>query len=390
VRALFVAPYLPTPGSGGRTRLINLMQRLGRSHELSIVAMLAADQHPSDLVFEGAALAPPPLRERPGGMRGTMRFYRERFERVPAFVAQTRSEEFAAAVRAECERFRPDVVQIETTEMAQYLSAVPAGPARALDLQDVASRWFGRVAREGAKSKQRALMMWELLKTRRYEVRNTKLADVVFVTSEIERAHLSGLTGVEPVLIPNGVDTSAFAPLGVAEEAGHVLFVGPLSYDANLVGLRWFVDEVLPMLRARVPGVVVDHIGDAAGHRFDGVVSHGFVDDVRPYVARAAVSVVPVRVGSGTRYKILEALSMERAVVSTTVGAEGLGATDGVHLLLADDPVAFATSVAQLLGDPELRALLGRAGRAHVVERYDWEPLVARVEESWERAASTR
>src|ERR1041384_2748584 len=169
MRALIVAPYLPTHGSGGRTRLLNFMERLSKHHELHLVAFAAPDQAAADNPYPGVVLQPPGLRPRPGGWAGIVRFYRERaFDALPLYASWIRSDEMTRAVREACETFRPDVVHVETTEMGQYLSAVPAGTPTALDLQDVASRWFGRVRSQGETRQQRALMSLELLKTRRY------------------------------------------------------------------------------------------------------------------------------------------------------------------------------------------------------------------------------
>lgn len=388
MRALFVAPYLPTPGSGGRTRLVSFMDLLARVHEVRLVAFAAPDQTVEDSPYPGVALPTPPKRKRPGGLEGVVRFYAERLlDPLPTYASWNRSPAMAGAIRSEIERFRPDVVQVETSEMAQYLRAVPAGVPTALDLQDVASRWFGRAVQQTRGAKERALLTADLLKTKRYENNAARRAGVVFVCSEQERDFLRARSGVEPVVVENGVDTRAFVPRSdIAEDPDKILFVGPLTYIANLDGMQWFSREVLPLIVARRPSARVEVAGVPVEESFgEQVRLLGRVDDVRTHLAEAPVSVVPVRLGSGTRYKILEALSMERAVVSTTVGAEGLGVRDREHLLIADEPRAFADAVLELMGDPALRARLGAAGRAHVAARYDWEPLVARVSASWER-----
>lgn len=391
MRALFVAPYLPTPGSGGRTRLINLLERLGRDHELQLVAFRAPDQDRSS-PLAGAVVEPPPRRHRPGGVPGVVRFYAEKLDPLPAFVSWVRSPQMRNAVRAACARFKPDVVQIETTEMGQYLTEVPRGVARALDLQDVASRWFSHtVSKEDQSRQERAMMALELAKTRRYEKRVARQPDAVFVSSELERGYLRDFTGVDAIEVPNGVDTASFVPMPEIPEEPTIAFVGPLTYDANLDGVRWFAREILPRIRAQRPDARLDVIGTAADEAFgEGVRLLGRVEDVRPHVARAAVSVVPVRLGSGTRYKILEALSMERAVVSTGLGADGLGVVDREHLLIADDPGRFADAVVELLDQPKLRAELGARGRSYVAARYDWGLLTGRVADAWDQAVARR
>lgn len=383
MRALFVAPYLPTHGSGGRTRFVNLLEHLGRAHEIRVVAFRAPDQSKvQDPAWR--AFPPPALRPRPGGWRGRIRFYGEKLRPLPAYASWFHDDAFAAAISAEVASFKPDVVQIETTEMAQYLRAA-SGVPRVLDLQDLASRWFGRVATLGATRQERALMRIEAAKARAYERRSARAAEAVLVCSDDESSYLREMSGVTPTVVPNGVDVAGFMPRpDVREDDDVILFVGPLTYAANSDGLGWFTREVLPLVRAEIPGARVEQIGvgDAASYG-DGVVHLGMVDDVRPHLARAPLSIVPVRIGTGTRYKILEALSMERAVVSTTIGAESLGLRDGEHIRIADGPADFARAVVDLLRDPAQRAHLGAAGRAHVAARYDWGGVVSRVEAVW-------
>lgn len=393
MRALFVAPYLPTPGSGGRTRLINLMDRLSREHEVSLVAFRASDQRDADNPYPGQVIEPPPRRKRPGGLPGVLRFYGEKLDPLPAFVSWVRSPAMRRAIEDVCARLRPDVVQLETTEMGQYASLAPPSSARALDLQDVASRWFSHtVGKEDQSRQERAMMAIELAKTRRYERRIARAADTVFVSSELERGYLRDLAGVEAFEVPNGVDTTSFAPMpDVAEEPHRIAFVGPLTYDANIDGLRWFVRDVLPRILREEPAASLDVIGTPVDEDFgERTTLLGRVDDVRPYVARAAVSIVPVRLGSGTRYKILEALSMERAVVSTSLGADGLGVVDREHLLLADDAEGFARAVVEALRSPSLRRALGEKGRSYVAARYDWGLLVGKVSAAWDEAVARR
>lgn len=392
MRALFVAPYLPTHGSGGRTRLINLMERLGKDHELSLVAFAALDQDPADNPYPGAALRPLPSPARGSGVRGTLRFYRERTGRLPLFVRAFRHPGMVDALRGTIERFRPDVVQVEHTEMAQYLPFVPAPVLRVFDQHDVVCRWLGRAAALGATRKDRAIVALERIKTRRFEARAPRTADLTFVMSAVERAFLRDLSGVDAIEVPNGVDTASFVPMpGVPEEPGTLLFVGPLTSEANRDAVSWFVREVLPLVLAEDPGVRLDVVGTPADLRLPPSVRLlGRVADVRPHLARAPVSVVPIRVASGTRYKILEALSMERVVVSTTAGAEGLETEHRRHLLIADDAPSFARAVIEALRDPGLRARLGAEGRRHVAARFDWGPLVERVGTAWEEALAAK
>lgn len=374
MRVLFLAPYLPTPGSGGRTRLVNLMQRFAARHEVRLCAFAAEEQVPEDSPYDGVAL---PARA-PVSPPTTVAFWRARVtDPLPLFASYMRDEAMVDAVARTCSSWKPDVVFVNTSEMGQYLDAVPPGPTTVLDFQDVASRWVGRSARIGS-SKQRLLNALDAFKTRRFEARVGRRADIVLATAPVECAFLRTLGVAGPIEVPNGVDTTAFTPMpSVAEEPDRLLFVGPLTSDSNMVAMRWFCDRVLPLLPATVH---VDVVGAPAGSWPSQVRLLGRVPDVREHLAAAPVSIVPIQVGSGTRYKILEALSMARAVVSTTIGAEGLGLTDGEQIVLADDPTAFARGCTDLLASSAKRATLGAAGREHVVARFDWSILVATIE----------
>jgi glycosyltransferase involved in cell wall biosynthesis len=392
MRALFVSPYAPTPGTGGRTRLMNLMERLGTRHEVSLVAFHAPDQDPSRVSYPGALL-PYPAPSRPPGLRGSIDFWRSRlFEPLPSFAAWARSPALAGALREEVARFSPDVVQFEHPEMGQYMERLPRTAAFVLDWHDVATRWLAQAVRMPGDWRGRAVMGLDLLKVRRYERRIARLPDAQMVCSALEAETLDRLAGITPIVVPNGVDASRFSPTpGAAEDPNKILFVGPLTYDANLDGMRWFTASVLPLIRRELGSARLDHIGLATEERFgEGVRMLGKAEDVRPHLASAPVSVVPVRIGTGTRYKILEALAMERAVVSTTLGAEGIGVTHNEHLLLADDPASFASAVVALMRSPAERARLGAAGRAFVAAHYAWEPLVASVEGAWSLALERR
>jgi polysaccharide biosynthesis protein PslH len=169
-----------------------------------------------------------------------------------------------------------------------------------------------------------------------------------------------------------------------------------MDWFPNEDAIRFFVDAILPRIRVVVPDVTLSVVGRNPSRDLRetaeraGVLVTGTVDDVRPYVDASAVYVVPLRAGGGTRLKIFEALAMGKAVVSTTVGAEGLAVTPGRDILIANDPDEFANSVVALLRDPARRLALGRAGRALVQRRYSWEHVSGEFERYCQSAALIR
>lgn len=231
---------------------------------------------------------------------------------------------------------------------------------------------------------RRALLEVEWRKMRRWEEWACAEASLTIAVSEGDRELLAA-TGPQARVsaIPTGVDTSYFTPNGSGGRPATLVFTGSMDWYPNEDGILHFIHGILPRLRQELPSVSLTVAGRnptphllaaAAGV---GVRVTGTVDDIRPYVAEAAVYVVPLRIGGGTRLKIFEALAMGKAVVSTTVGAEGLPLIPGEHFLQADDPAEFARAIVALLRDPARRRALGTAGRRLVEERYSW-PQVAR------------
>lgn len=178
-------------------------------------------------------------------------------------------------------------------------------------------------------------------------------------------------------VVPNGVDTATFRP--VYSGGSGLIFVGGYTWFPNRDGMEHFAARVLTRLRERIGSVPVRWVGRAPAdviERFGsefGIEMTGYVEDIRPYVEKAGCYIVPLRVGGGTRLKILDAWAMGKAVVSTSKGCEGLDARDGENILIRDADEAFASAVAQVLGDEELRRRLGHAARRTAEEVYDWE-----------------
>ena len=242
---------------------------------------------------------------------------------------------------------------------------------------------------------RRALLAAEWRRMRRFEARACRLARLTVAVSEADRALLStNAPGADVRAIPTGVDASYFHPNGTAEKPARLVFTGSMDWYPNEDAIIHFMDAILPRLRLRVPGLTIAVVGRNPSDRLKalgaakGVQVTGTVDDVRPFVAEAAVYVVPLRIGGGTRLKIFEALAMGKAVVSTSVGAEGLPLTPGQHFLQADSPEEFATAVLSLLEDVPRRRAIGEAGRRLVEARYSWEQIGREFERLCEEVAS--
>jgi glycosyltransferase involved in cell wall biosynthesis len=274
--------------------------------------------------------------------------------------------------------------------VADFLAAaanVPAGVPFVLFEHNVEFMIWKRLASVERRWWKRALLEIEWRKMRRIERHVCTRAQLVVAVSPADGATLAENAPAARVRsIPTGVDTRYFSANGTPEVRSHLVFTGAMDWYPNEDAILYFVDAILPSIRRDVPDVTLSVVGrnPSARLRGAGVRVTGTVDDVRPFVDSAEVYVVPLRVGGGTRLKIFEALSMGKAVVSTTIGAEGLPLTDGEHFLRADSPDQFSRAVVSLLRDPARRQALGAAGRQLVETHYSWASVTRAFEQQME------
>jgi glycosyltransferase involved in cell wall biosynthesis len=399
---LILAPYPPyPPRSGGALRIYHLLRGLAERHEVTL------------LTFAPDAAALAPLRAIcglitvPGPPRRSLlrRGITTLASPVPDMGLRNRSSAYAEALSRLLASRRYDVVQAESIEMAGYLmQARGLGPLLVLDEFNAEYVLQRRAAltdlRRGLALRPGALIggLYSLAQWRklaRYERGALRAFDRLLVVSEQDRAALARLDPRRAHrlrVVPNGVDTAHLRRGPVVGDLGPatLTFVGTLDYRPNLDALRWFVGEVLPRIRAQRPDARLLVVGRAAG-RAARALAHGEavelvgeVTDVRPYIDGATVYVLPMRIGGGSRLKLLEALAMEAPVVSTSLGIEGIeGLCHETHLLIADRAESFAAAVLRLIADPDLGARLGAAGRAHVAAHYDWKVIVPRLEAAY-------
>jgi glycosyltransferase involved in cell wall biosynthesis len=237
----------------------------------------------------------------------------------------------------------------------------------------------------------------EAVKLRREESRTWMKARACLVTSRREKAIVEAMSPQTLVeVIPNGVDIDYFSTQNASRvDRSAIVFTGRMNYRPNADAAVHFARDILPtVLRARADAVFYvvgsDPPPEVRALAGSNVVITGAVDDVRPFLNRAAVVVAPIRAGSGTRLKILEALAAVKAVVSTPLGCEGLDLQPGRHLVVADSREKFAAEVVRLLGDPGLAAELGAAGAARVSQAYGWATTLAPLDRLLEAVASRR
>jgi polysaccharide biosynthesis protein PslH len=276
-----------------------------------------------------------------------------------------------------------DLVHVDSLDLARYLPACRHLPVVCVH-HDIESELLGRRAAVERDPWKRAYFGFQSRLMSDVERSWCERVALNVVCSETDGARLKRQAPRARVsVVPNGVDTEAFRP-DCAPESG-IAFVGGTSPSPNKDALDYFCEQILPHLRATGAAAPVRWIGRSSPEeqRFYReryrVELTGYVDDVRPPMQDAACHIVPLRIGGGTRLKILNAWAMGKAVVSTSCGCEGLPASDGRNILIRDDPRLFAAAIADVLQDASLRRSLGEAGRATVERLFSWEAIGARM-----------
>jgi polysaccharide biosynthesis protein PslH len=397
VRVLVLSPFPPWPPDGGRIRIRELVRGLAAVHDVSLLAL--SDGGPEDeagmaaLEEEGipieAVVSRPDRRVVAAGAVLAGRSVHGSLVRSPQLRRRLADRLADGSV---------DVVQCELSSMAAYRDVGRRVPwvLDALNVEFRVNESLARTAR--ASIGYRWYARREARCRRREELAAWRAVDHVVTVSEDDRRIVEDLAPGSPVtVVPNGVDLARLRPpTGAADLPPRAVFVGKMDYRPNVEGIGWFVDEVLPRIRERVPAFELAVVGRnpapavaALGAR-DGVSIVGAVPDPTPHLHGATVAVVPLRAGSGTRLKVLEALAAGTPVVSTPLGVEGLDVVAGRHVLVAEGTEGFAGAVVALLGDRDRRAGLARAGRRLVEERYGWPAAVQTLLEVHERLAEER
>ena len=293
-----------------------------------------------------------------------------------------------------------DAVHLVSSHLFSYLeifrSARPA-PAVLLDWHNIESELMSRYASETGSLAKKLVAHRTAGLLHRVESRLLRECDTHTVVSEREKSELAGRCPNASIeVIPNGVDTAAFnLPRADDSAKNSILFVGSMDYHANIEAVTWFAQDIWPGIANQFPAQRFTVVGRSPARQIQGLASErilitGTVEDVRPYYADALAVVVPLRVGGGTRLKILEAMAMGVPVISTRLGAEGITATHELNILLADSVEEMIAGVARIVREPELRRRLSVEGRRLVLEEYDWNSIGDRLHGSYLRLLESR
>ena len=396
MRVLIFTPSLPYPPIWGfGIRVYEFVRLLSRRHQVSVVTYAEPGEEEKVAAVAAVCNAVHTVLRVPETERSkrlaqlSSTWSRDSYQRRSLFSPGMQRKLDEVTNR---ERF--DVVQIESSQLAGF--SFDPRVVSVLDEHNIEYELLYRMYTTEGSPLRRMYNWLEFQKFKREEVSSWQSVSGVVSTSAREERIMREAARETPMMVaPNAVNVDYFIPSDEPIDAEALVMTGLMHYRPNIDGAMYFVREILPHILASRPNVVFYIVGAGATTELkrlasENVVVTDTVADVRPYVYKSAVFVVPLRMGGGTRLKVLEGMSMKKAVVSTSVGCEGIDVSNGDHLLIVDEPRAFANAVLELFADRKRRLALGHAGRALVERQYRWETVVERLEGFYDRLLALR
>jgi polysaccharide biosynthesis protein PslH len=391
LRVLLIVSMFPfPPRSGFETRCYHLLRQIARRHDVTLLTYATRDELADverlrqeftvEVVPHEAVSRYTKRRRQAASLAST----------VPFAARSVQTTDMQQAIDRLCAR-PYDVVQLESILLWRY--RFPMQSRVVLDEHNVEYEVFARMRAVETSPLRKTFYRLEERRIRAFEQSAWRRVSGCVVTSRREEHIVHEHAPDTPTaVVPNAVDLDYFRTSGLAVVPKSIVFNGVLDYRPNVDAANFLVDEILPLVRGRCPEVQLTIVGRGAPAELERLRRHGVqvtgeVADLRPHLERAAVLVVPIRMGGGTRLKVVEGLAMTKALVSTTLGCEGIDVQDGEHLLIADTATDFAAQIVRLFDDPTLAEKLGRNGRGLIERAYSWDAAGERLAELYQRVA---
>jgi glycosyltransferase involved in cell wall biosynthesis len=390
-------PYPPHSGVANRT--FNILVQLQRAFDVHLVAFSRRNHQP-DAAARAASAAglanyltrvyePAPLPGEVSPLARISSHLRSVATSRPYTLYDYRSATFARSLHEATAAVNPVLVHMDSLDLYGWMRRLPKAPV-AVTHHSVESDLLRSRARHVSSAPVATYLRHQARLVEAVERKVCPRLPLNVVMSDADGDKLRAVApGSKTVTVPNGVDTDFFTPRPEAPTADTLLFLGPTYMYPNRDAVDWFLETMWRTVRASLPQAQLHLVGknppaDRARYEMvEGIRCHGYVPDIRPHLAAVSCSIVPIRVGGGTRLKILDSWAMGTAVVSTSTGCEGLATADGENILIRDRPEEFAAAVIQVLRSAALRTQLGAAGRATAERLYSWRVIGDQIIEAY-------
>ncbi|RLC78719.1 MAG: glycosyl transferase family 1 [Chloroflexi bacterium] len=388
-----VLPY--PPDSGPKIKTYNVIKYLSQRHRVTLASFVRGDQSEHARRLEHYCQAVHTVQMERNVARDGLAMVRSLLTGQPWMMVRDDRQAMRALVDRLAAEQHFDVAHADQLNMGQYAERVP-GAFKVMDAHNALWLLYQRLWATMSPGPRKWLLGrdWRLLKS--YEGRLAREFDALLAVSPEDKAALQEAAGqpVDATVIPIAIDTDEIQVVEREAEPGHILHIGTMYWPPNIDAVNWFVREIYPLIRQQRPDVQFDVVGSrppadllALNDTGQGINVTGYVEDPTPYQQRAAVMIVPLLAGGGMRVKILQSLAEGIPIVSTTLGCEGIGVTDGEDILIADEPGDFAAAVLRVLNDRALAQRLSHNGRRLAETRYDYRRACVALDEVYDRAA---
>ncbi len=393
MKVLFLSQIIPYPPHGGvLQRGYNIIREIGKENEVYLLAF----HHPDTIATE--SLLEESKRElekicsqvhyfklwpKQSKIHKFLAFLLGFFYPLPFSVLAHKSSAYKKTIREILEKNEIDIVHIDTVGLSQYRECI--GDVQCIVTHhNIESSLMARRSKVESNWFARYYVAKQSKRLREYEAIESEKYPVNVMMSKTDAEELNQMSpGVNTAIVPNGVDVNYFTKLGDKEEQA-IIYTGGMNMFANKDAVMHLINDIWPIVKKKIPAINFYIIGQdppkellSIASQDSGIKVLGFVDDIRPYVAKSAIYVVPLRVGGGTRLKVLDALAQGKAIVSTSIGSEGIEVTDRLNVYLEDTDEGFANSIIELINDEERRCELGKQARLLAEQKYAW-PSIAK------------
>lgn len=399
MRILYITYEKPlgTGGNGGQIRQYQILKRLSKKHHFHYVGTYFTKEEERMLndLFEHviAPRAPKLIWHLISIAHRLIRFDYPNFVRIFEGLRVILNNQ----MRDLCRNGQYDIIQVEHTNIAHWLNSICPSIPKILVAHNIKKElWYKYSQNTSGFHKFKYYL--DSRRFHYYESRNIRSYQAVVAMSEADKEKIVQIVGQEIVVpvVPNGVDLEYFKPVNECGQPGGIVFTGTMNHPPNHEGIMFFLNDIFPKIIEKVPSIKITIVGNSPKQQLLSVIDNrfvtvtGFVDDIRPYLASASIVVVPLLSGSGTRLKILEAMAMGKAIVSTSIGAEGITYTHEKNILIANDPGEFAKTVIDLLNNPTQRYHLGMEARDLVERQYSWDRIADQMDKVYHSLIGTK